>query len=372
MTPKVSIIMANFNSSKYIRETMDSVLAQTYPDWEFIIVDDCSTDDSRDIIDSYRDDRIKKYYLDHHEHMVYGFNLAIAHSAGDYLARIDNDDTWAPEKLEKQVSFMEAHPDCGACFTLVTVVDERGKALAEVDTDRARVFNTGNRSRIEWPRYFFWHGSCLCHTSVMIRKTTINTVGLYNYSLLQLQDFDLWVRIAKKYPLHVIQERLANYRWLVDSKGNASAPLLPVIRRSNYEFHYILSRYFDDMSDEEFAASFGDDFIRKGATDHDELLCERAFLLLKTDYCGNLSKLGGMARLIDLLQNDRTREILREKYNFTQLDFYKLSSTPILYEGDAISSLPTRVVFIALIKNILKKNRLVYKFLNRVRHWLRK
>ena len=91
--------MANFNSSEFIIQTMESVISQTYTDWEFIIVDDCSTDNSREIIDSYNDDRIRKYYLDHHEHMVYAFNLAISHSTGDYLARIDNDDTWEPEKL---------------------------------------------------------------------------------------------------------------------------------------------------------------------------------------------------------------------------------------------------------------------------------
>lgn len=355
MSKKVSIIMANFNSIEFINQTMESVLSQTYTNWEFIIVDDCSTDNSREIIDSYKDDRIKRFYMDHHEHMVYGFNLGISHSTGDYLARIDNDDTWEPDKLEKQINYMEMHPDCGACFTLVNVIDEFGRTLTEIDTDRARVFNTANRSQTQWPRYFFWNGSCLCHTSVLMKREIIKTVGVYNYSLLQLQDFDLWVRIAKKYPIYVIQEKLANYRWLVKSSGNASAPSLKVSRRSNYEFHYIISRYFDDIPDKLFIEAFGDDFIRKGTTDHDELLCERAFLLLKTDYCGNLSKLGGMARLIDLLQNDKTREILRKKYNYTQLDFYELSATPILYEGNAISTLTIKEIFTVLVKRILRK-----------------
>jgi glycosyltransferase involved in cell wall biosynthesis len=363
--------MANFNSSKFISQTIESVISQTYINWEFIIIDDCSTDNSREIIDSYHDDRIKKIYLDHHEHMVYGFNLGISHSTGDYLARIDNDDTWEPEKLEKQIIYMEANRDCGACFTLVNVIDEFRRILTEKDTDRVRIFNTGNRNQTDWLRYFYFNGSCLCHTTVMIKREIINSVGLYNYSLVQLQDFDLWVRIAKKYPIYVIQERLVNYRWLVRSNGNASAPSLYVSRRSNYEFHYIISRYFDDIPDELFIESFGGDFIRKGTTDHDELLCERAFLLLKTDYCGNLSKLGGLSRFIDLLQNDRTREILKDKYGFTQMDFYELSATPIFYEGNAISSLSIKEIFLALVKKIFSKNRKIYYYLTRIRRLMK-
>lgn len=206
----------------------------------------------------------------------------------------------------------------------------------------------------------------------MMRRKIIKDVGMYNYSLLQLQDFDLWVRIAKKFPIHVIQEKLVNYRWLVRSNGNASAPSLYVSRRSNYEFHYIISRYFDDIPDELFIKSFGEDFIRKGTTDHEELLCERAFLLLKTDYCGNLSKLGGLTRLIDLLQNDRTREILREKYEFTQLDFYELSATPIFYEGNAISSLSIKEILLALVKKLLSKNRKIYYYFTRIRRSMKK
>jgi glycosyltransferase involved in cell wall biosynthesis len=357
--------MSNFNGSRFINQTIESVLSQTCTDWEFIIVDDCSTDDSREIIDSYHDNRVVKLYLDHHEHMVYAFNLAISHSSGYYIARIDNDDTWKPEKLEKQLKYMETHPECGACFSLVNIVDENENILTEKETERVRWMNTGNRTQAQWLRQFFFNGSCLCHTSVLMRREIINTVGLYNYSLIQIQDFDLWVRIAKKYPLYVIQEVLGNYRWIT-SGGNVSAPSLTTTRRSNYEFFYVLSRYFDDIPDEMLIEAFGGDFIRKGTTNHEELLCERAFLLLKGVFCGHIAKLEGMAKLVDLLQDDGTREILRDKYYFSQLNFYELSASPVFYEESAASTPAQRGSFLAWLKNILKKNQKLYNLLRRI------
>ena len=115
--------MSNYNCHDFIEETIKSVLAQTFKDFEFIIIDDCSTDDSRDIIDQFTDPRIKRYYFEKNEHMCYAFNYAISKAKGNYYARIDSDDTWLPNKLEQQVNYMEANKNCGACFTLITVVD---------------------------------------------------------------------------------------------------------------------------------------------------------------------------------------------------------------------------------------------------------
>ena len=287
---------------------------------------------SRDIIDKYKDERIIRLYMDHHEHMVYAFNYAISRARGDYIARIDDDDTWKSEKLEKQLNYMELHPECGACFSLVNVVDEYDNHITEEQVERVRLFRTGNRTQAQWLRQFYFNGSCLCHTSVLMKREITHTVGLYNYALLQIQDYDLWVRIAKKYPLYVVQEPLVNYR-LLTSGGNVSAVSPVVARRSNFEFAYVLFHYFDDIPDDMFIEAFGDDFIRKGTTDHQELLCERALMLLRPVFCGNVQKLGGMEKLIDLLQDEGTRKILREKYGVTQLNFYELSSTPVLYEN---------------------------------------
>ncbi|MDE6601698.1 MAG: glycosyltransferase [Lachnospiraceae bacterium] len=329
--PKISIIMSNYNGEQFIERTIISVLNQTYADYEFIIIDDCSTDRSRSIIDSFEDSRIRKVYFDNNEHMCYAFNHAISIARGKYYARIDSDDYWQPDKLQKQMDYMEGHPECGACFTLVNVVDEMGTLLTADDTDRVKLFEVDNRSRAEWIKYFYFNGSCLCHPSVLMRKEAIEKVGVYNYSLVQIQDFELWIRIVKKYDIYVIQERLTNYRWFISGK-NASAPSDTVNRRSDTEFAYVLSRYFDDLSDELFIDAFSDEFVNKEAQSHDRLQCEKALMLLRPVFCGYPGKVGGIIKLMGLIQNENTRKILREEYQITQKNIYKLTALPIFHD----------------------------------------
>lgn len=323
--PLVSIVMANFNGERFIAKTIESVLQQTYENFEFIIIDDCSTDNSRKIIDSYADIRIKKHYLKQNEHMCYCFNYGLRHGSGTYYARIDSDDTWEKDKLEKQIVYMESHKDCGACFTLVRVVDEHNQVLTEKDTDRVKLFQVGNRSRLEWLNYFFFHGSCMCHPSAVMRKEVIDKVGLYNYSLRQIQDYELWLRIAKVSELHIVQERLTTYRWFRDG-SNASSPTAQTDNRSNYEFAYVISHYFDGMSDEDFIGAFGPHFLHKEVQSKAELECEKIFLLLQPVFCGNYHRDRILDLLVAMLQDDEKRVLLRNRYHFTQKDFYELSS----------------------------------------------
>ena len=339
-SPTVSIVMSSYNGEKYIKDTIESVIAQTYRDWEFIIYDDCSTDNTREIIQSFKDKRIKTYFPDTHEHMVVGFNYGITHSTGAYIARIDNDDTWEPEKLQKQVDFFQSHPEFGACFTLVTMKDETGKVLTEKDSARVSWFNTRNKSQAEWLRFFYFKGSCLCHTSVMMTRKAIERVGLYNLAYIQLQDYDLWVRITKCFPIHVLQEKLTNYRWFT-SGTNVSSATQTTVRRSNFEFSQILSKYFDDIPDDLFSEAFGNDFVHKGTTDPDELKVERMMLLFKPVFCGLIPELGGTQKFISYLQDEKMRNVLREKYDMTQLLLYQITGKPMLYEEVSPSYIPT-------------------------------
>lgn len=331
MTPSVSIIMSNFNKESYLRRTIDSVVAQTYSDWEFIIYDDCSTDGSRAIIDSYSDPRIKRIYMDTHEFMVYGFNYAITNSYGKYVAHIDSDDAWKPDFLRKQVEYLTSHPDCGGSFTLVNVVDENDKILSETDTELVKWFNTDNRSQAEWLRQFFINGSCLCHSTAMVPRSVLNHVGLYDITLRQIHDYELWVRIARNYPLHVIQERLVDYRWMSDG-SNSSAPDSRITRRSNFEFSQVLKHYFDEIPDDLFIEAFEQDFSKPGIYDPDCLQIERMLLLLKPVFCGEPGKIGGVEKFMDLLKEKSTNQKMRDIYGIKQNDLYNITMTPMLYE----------------------------------------
>ena len=104
--PKVSVLLANYNGEKHLHEAIESVLEQTYQDFEFVIIDDASTDSSRKVIENYHDKRIKKYYAEKNRNIAYSLNLALSMASGEYIARIDSDDVWELNKLETQVYSM--------------------------------------------------------------------------------------------------------------------------------------------------------------------------------------------------------------------------------------------------------------------------
>jgi len=137
--PLVSIITPCYNSEKYISKTIESVLAQTYMNWEMIIVDDCSTDDTFKVamVFAENDKRISVIRLDWSKGAAEARNVAISVSKGGYLAFLDSDDLWLPRKLESQLLFMENH-DCDFCFTEYEHIDENGEQLGK----KARVIKT--------------------------------------------------------------------------------------------------------------------------------------------------------------------------------------------------------------------------------------
>jgi teichuronic acid biosynthesis glycosyltransferase TuaG len=104
---KVSIIVPVYNAENFLNRTVDSILAQTYENWELLLADDCSTDQSRDIMSSYTDERIHCFYCEKNSGPAGARNLALHHATGQYIAFLDADDFWLPQKLEKQISFMK-------------------------------------------------------------------------------------------------------------------------------------------------------------------------------------------------------------------------------------------------------------------------
>src|SRR5436190_7900102 len=130
----VSIITPSYNSGKYISRTIDSVMNQTHHNWELIIVDDCSTDNTQQIItDTFSDNRIKFYKLPKNQGSGVARNFAIEKASGNYMAFLDSDDLWKPEKLEKQLAFMKAN-NLPFTFSFYECIDETGNSLNQVIT----------------------------------------------------------------------------------------------------------------------------------------------------------------------------------------------------------------------------------------------
>ncbi|MFZ5491986.1 MAG: glycoside hydrolase family 99-like domain-containing protein [Pseudomonadota bacterium] len=241
--PKVSVILTSFNHATYLCEAIDSALNQTFADFELIIWDDASSDNSWEIIQGYQDPRVRAFRNDRQRRGIYGINKAISEIAeGEYIAIHHSDDVWELEKLATQVAFLDSRADIGAVFTNASAIDEDGDPFEDESHFYFKIFDQPNRSRHDWLRHFFEKGNALCHPSVLIRKKCYQDCGLYRYGLAQLGDFDMWVRLTLQYEIHVLPEKLIRFR-IRDNDANTSGNRPETRSRGLYEYSLVLNHY---------------------------------------------------------------------------------------------------------------------------------
>lgn len=335
--PKVSVILSSYNHAKFICESIENTLKQTYADFELIIWDDGSSDNSWELIQRYSDPRIKAFRNDKNIGGVFGVNKAITEVAtGEYIAIHHSDDVWELDKLQKQVAVLDANPALGAVFTNTLAIDERSEPLADQSHIYSNIFNQPNRSRQQWLRRFFFYGNALCHPSVLIRKLCYEECGLYQDSLAQLTDFDLWVRLCFKYEIHVLPERLTRYR-VRDAEMNASGSRPEVRIRSRSEFHYILKNYLRIGTFDELVAIFPEaEPYRRGEG------CVPQFVLAMmavSEASQPWGKMLGIETLFDLMSDSDVKQRIMELYQFSFRDFTALTGKHDLFHLEAVVEL---------------------------------
>lgn len=200
--PKISVVMSVYNGEKYLKESIESILNQTERDFEFIIINDGSTDNSLEILREYggRDNRIK---IVSRENMglIFSLNEGVKLAQSNYVARMDADDISLPERFEKQLRFMEIN-DLAVCGTWAEAVDELGNKIKEMNY-------TPNLKKI---RSFTLIHNPFIHSSVMFRKDVFNKVGGYKKLFKNIEDYELWTRIIFKFKSGNIFENLLKYR----------------------------------------------------------------------------------------------------------------------------------------------------------------
>lgn len=328
----VSVLMVNYNRGTTIGESIKSVLAQTYTDLELIIVDDGSTDDSCSVIESIKDPRIKLYRLEQNEHISHATNYGFQKVTGAYLARIDSDDVWYPQKLEKQITFLKNNPEYKICFAWIDLIDEYGNSINEQQKELLGVFETTFQGQSDCLHRFFFGGNCLSHPSVVMRTELMRETGDFNLAYMQSHDFDYWVRIAKKYPIYVMQERLLAMRRFIHENSeveNNSKTYGPNVIRYENEAANIKRHFFEDMEDELFIRTFRQDFKNPESSTKEELECEKIFLLCKT--CPELQNIlpTGLDNFLELYP--KYAEILKQKFDFTVHDFYDFTGNRVYH-----------------------------------------
>lgn len=225
----VSIITPAYNSGRFISECIESVIAQTYQDWEMIIVDDCSSDDTQNIINNYTEKEQRIIYLKNEKNLgsAESRNIALRHAKGKWIAFLDSDDVWLPEKLERQIEFMRKN-DYHFSYTNYCEIDENSRETGVLLTGPKII--TENKMKA-----YCWPG---CLTVIYDSEY----VGLIQCPDLKInEEYALWIRIARKTSCHLLEENLAKYRRHNKSVSNQSYIKL-------IKWHYLLFRRAEDKS----------------------------------------------------------------------------------------------------------------------------
>ena len=249
--PKISVVIAAYNHERYVANAIESVLAQDFGDFEIILIDDGSTDRTFEIARDFRDPRIICSAAARNSGVSATYNACIERARGHYIAVLNSDDFFLPEKLKRQVTLLDARPEVGAVFTHARMVGEHGQTLSPT----GELFARTNQSRFAWLRRFFFEGNCLCHPSVMVRRQVHDEVGLYDPRFAQIHDLDLWIRICERHEIHIIEEPLTCFR-LRDGENNANNGRPETLNRIMWEYTHVIRRYAGIDSAAEFLAIF--------------------------------------------------------------------------------------------------------------------
>ncbi|MFB2892351.1 glycosyltransferase family 2 protein [Aerosakkonemataceae cyanobacterium BLCC-F50] len=232
--PRASAIMAVYNSGEYLKETIDSVLNQTFTDFEFIIIDDGSRDRSVEIIKSYQDPRIKLLLNEENRGTGYSRNRGIEASRGEYIITIDSDDINLPQRFAKQIAYMDSHPEVGICGSWIETI---GEAAGELWRCAVKPDIVHCRTLFE---------AVLCHPSTIIRRKYLDEYSLrYAVELRRAQDWDLYCRGARHFQITNIPEVLVYYRWRKYGKNLSDEEL---ISKTYYYFYEIDKRNFQVLN----------------------------------------------------------------------------------------------------------------------------
>lgn len=196
--PDLTVLMPVFNAERFLREAMDSILSQTFTDFEFLIIDDGSTDVSVAIVESYTDPRIRFYQNEKNMGISPTLNRGIELATSAYIARMDADDISYPERLEKQYAYLQAHPDCALVSSLVRVIAEDGQFVRQ-DSFKSE--------------FFYYNLTFICwiyHSTVMYRTEAVKAVGMYTAAY--AEDFELFWQLSRQHRLYNLPEVLLDYR----------------------------------------------------------------------------------------------------------------------------------------------------------------
>ncbi len=215
---KISVIICTFNREKYISEAIDSVLKQTYPNFEIIVIDDASTDNTEQVLTQYKNNpKIKIFKNEQNLGISKSRNRGVSLATGEYIAMLDSDDYWTDtKKLEKQAEILNKNKDVAIVGSSIRVILDRNSKLEELQKYKYKTRDVQIRKKMLGKNQ-------IAQSSVLFRKNVFEEFGGYDESYEVAEDFDLWLKIGRKYKFANLKEITVDYRvhYLNISESNA-------------------------------------------------------------------------------------------------------------------------------------------------------
>ncbi|WP_026760392.1 glycosyltransferase family 2 protein [Selenomonas ruminantium] len=315
MNDLITVIMTAYNHERYIQEAIESILNQSYENWELIIVDDGSTDNTKKIIETFNDSRIKKIYKSNGGTSD-ATNIGIDEAKGDWVALMSGDDISHKDRIKTELEVAKKQ-GFDVVFSIPELIDDRGKTLS--DEYMPVFYKKYNSSKGDVLKELFYNGNIFCAPSAMINKKVFEKCGKFKRHLLQLQDFDLWIRIAKKFDIKVIRSRLVKYRI---HKNNLSSKRND--KRLEFEMRDVYKKFFDKMEWDDFFDIFlakGNDGFAFGANSFD---VATIFILINNPIIS--AHTAGLEKLANLIEDDKMYINLIQNYGFTMKKYFEATA----------------------------------------------
>jgi glycosyltransferase involved in cell wall biosynthesis len=201
--PLISVLMPAYNCEAYVLEAVSSILSQSFTDFELLVIDDGSTDSTRKLLESVDDPRLRLVSNERNIGLIGTLNRGLDLALGRYIARMDADDVSAPERLEKQVLYLEEHPDVHVLGSMVNLINEQGMVFGAI---------SGYPTDSEEIHRYLLRECCLIHPSVIFRKDTVEAAGGYSVDARHAEDYDLWLRLSDHHKIANLPDKLVSYR----------------------------------------------------------------------------------------------------------------------------------------------------------------
>lgn len=242
-TPLVSYCVPAYNHAQYVEACIRSILAQSYPHIEVVVIDDCSTDPTYDIVRSLDDPRVRAHRNPVNVGPGETVNRCIRMARGEFIAVSGSDDVHLRDKTAIQVERLLANRRVGAVFSTPAFIGPQGEALASERNPGLPVFPAFNAHRVVMFQELLRRGNFLLAPSAIIRRSVVERVGLFDPGLIQLQDYDYWLRIAVDHDLLVVDQPLVQYRMMLNGSNLSSEN-----DASRNRHHFELSIVFEKLA----------------------------------------------------------------------------------------------------------------------------